>query len=91
MAHQMEIAARKVLVEYLEPHEEGIGGHISIDHLAPLAVGKTLTVRATLSEVRRTHVWCDLAAYDGERLLAKGRQLQVVLPKAKLAEILSRA
>jgi predicted thioesterase len=91
MAHQMEVTARKVLVDFLEPHEEGIGGHISIDHVAPIAVGKMLTVRATLAYVRRHFVWCDVSAYDGARLLATGRQLLVVLPKTKLAEILERA
>jgi predicted thioesterase len=91
MAHQMEVAARKVLVDFLEPHEEGIGAHISVDHIAPIRVGKVLTARATLTEVRRAHVWCDVAGYDGVRLLATGRQLQVVLPKTKLAEILERA
>ncbi|HEY3244046.1 MAG TPA: hotdog domain-containing protein [Phycisphaerae bacterium] len=91
MAHLMEVAARKVLVDFLEPHEEGIGGHISVDHVAPIRVDKLLTVRATLTEIRHSHVWCDVAAYDGERLLAKGRQLQIVLPRQKLAEILERA
>src|SRR5512145_2153614 len=35
MAHHMELAARKVLAPHLEEHEEGIGSHLTIDHVAP--------------------------------------------------------
>ena len=35
MAHHMELAARKILAPHLEEEEEGIGSHLSIDHLAP--------------------------------------------------------
>lgn len=30
LVHHMELAARKVLVDFLEPHEEGMGVHIKI-------------------------------------------------------------
>lgn len=91
LAHQMEIAARKVLVDFLEPHEEGIGSHVSVEHHAPVRVGKTVRVVAELTQVAHHRVICEVSAWDGDRLLAKGRQVQVVLPKAKLAEILERS
>lgn len=93
LVHQMEIAARKVLVEFLEPHEEGIGAHVSADHLAPCGVGKTVRVRATLAEVshaRHLRVWCDVAAFHAERLLARGRQLQIVMDRDHLRRYLER-
>ena len=88
------MAARKVLVEYLEEHEEGIGSHVSVDHLAPCGVGKTVRIRAELKEVirdRHLRVVCDLAAYDGDRLLARGKQIQVVMNKQQLAHYLERS
>lgn len=93
-AHHFEIAARKVLVEFLEPHEEGIGSHLSIDHLAPCPLGRTVRVRAELIEVTRDHhprVVCAVEAFDGERLLARGRQVQVVMNKAHLAKYIERS
>ncbi len=94
VAHQFERAARKVLVEYLEEHEEGIGSHVSVDHLAPCGVGKTVRIRAELKEVirdRHLRVVCDMAAYDGDRLLARGKQVQVVMNKQQLAHYLERS
>jgi len=93
-AHHFEIAARKVLVYYLEDHGEGVGSHLSLDHLAPCPLGRTVRVRAELVEVSRDHhprVVCDVTAYDGDRLLAKGKQVQVVMNKEHLQHYLERS
>ncbi len=94
VAHHFELAARKVLVDFLEPHEEGIGSHLSIDHISPCPVGRTARVRAELIEVtqdRHPRVICDVSAYDGERLLARGKQVQVVMNKEHLAQYIERS
>lgn len=94
VAHQFELAARMVLVEFLEDHEEGIGSHISIDHKAPCPVGRTVRVRAELIEVRGTHhprVLCGVTAHDGDRLLATGKQIQVVMKKDYLTQYIERS
>ncbi|MFQ5493913.1 MAG: thioesterase family protein [Phycisphaerae bacterium] len=84
VAHHFELAARKVLVGFLEEDEEGIGSHVSVDHLAPCGIGSAVRVRATLTEVRHGRVVCEVAAYEGQRLLARGRQIQVVMKKTEL-------
>jgi fluoroacetyl-CoA thioesterase len=88
MAHHMELAARKVLAEHLEDHEEGIGAHLSIDHLAPCPVGHTVRVEAEAIELEGTTLVCDVAAWDGTRLLGRGKQVQRVLPKKTLARLI---
>lgn len=93
-AHHFEIAARKVLVDFLEAHEEGIGSHLSIDHLAPCPLGRTVRVRAELMEVTNEHhprVVCQVEAYDGDRLLARGRQVQVVMNKEHVQRYIARS
>lgn len=93
LVHHMEIAARRVLVDFLEPHEEGIGSHVSVDHFSPCRVGKMVKVSARLIEVEpghHTRVTCEVSAYDGDRLLARGRQVQVVMNKEHLARYLDR-
>lgn len=92
LVHQMEIAARNVLADYLEDGEEGIGGHVSVDHLSPCGVGRTVRVRAELIEISADHhprVTCRVTAWDGERKLAQGRQVQVVMDKGRLAAYLA--
>ena len=93
-AHHFELAARKVLVDYLDDDEEGVGSHLSIDHLAPCPVGRVVRVRAELTGVARDHhtrVTCDLQAFDGDRMLARGRQIQVVMNKEHLRKYIERS
>ena len=93
MAHHMELAARKVLAPHLEPHEEGIGAHLSIDHLAPTPLGHRVRVVAEAVEVDGTTLVCDVTAYHVEngQVIGRGRQVQRVLPKRKLAALIERA
>ena len=90
LAHHMELAARKVLVPYLEEHEEGLGSHLTVDHLAPTPVGRTVRVVAVASEVDSRRLACDVRAYDGERLVASGIQIQRVLPKESIRKLIER-
>ncbi len=91
MAHHMELAARKVLAPHLEDHEEGIGSHLSIDHVAPTPVGEQVRVEATAVELGPSTLICDVIAYHGDRIVGRGRQVQRVLPKSKLESLITRA
>lgn len=90
MGHHMEVAARKVLLPHLDEDEEGIGSHLSIDHLSPLPVGKTARVVARCVDSDRTTVVCELTVYEGDRVLGRGRQVQRILPKRKLKSLIGR-
>ncbi len=90
LAHHMELAARKVLAPHLDADEEGIGTHLSIDHLAPTPVGKVVRVEALCTAVDGKRVICDVRAYDGERLIGRGVQHQRVLPKRVLDSLIER-
>ncbi len=91
MAHHMELAARKVLAPHLDADEEGIGGHLSIDHVAPAAVGATIRIHAEAIELSGDRLTCEVTAWEGDTLLGRGRQVQRVLPKTVLARIIDRA
>jgi len=93
-AHHFEVAARKVIVDFLEPNEEAVGSHLSVDHLAPCPVGRTVRLRAELVEVSGDHhprVVCAVEAFDGDRLLARGKQVQVVMNKEHLNRYIERS
>ena len=91
MVHHMELAARRVLVDYLEEDEEGIGTRIAVDHRSPAAVGTRVRVRAELTELQRNRVVCKVTAWQGDRLIGEGEQIQVVMKKDKLRTILAGA
>jgi predicted thioesterase len=91
MAHHMELAARMVLAPHLEDHEEGIGSHLSIDHVSPAPLAHAVRVTARAVEFGPTTLVCECIAYDGERVVGRGKQIQRILPKTKLAQLLQRA
>lgn len=91
LVYQMEIAARKVLIDFLEPHEEGIGAHVSADHKAPAPIGRTLRVRAELVDPNPRWIVCSVTVKDGERLIAVGEQVQVVMERETLQRIIERS
>jgi len=90
LAHRFEIAGRRVLVDYLEPHEEGVGSHVSVDHVGPAQVGRTILVRAVAIEVTDRKLVCDTTAETDGRVIATGRTVQGIFPREMLARLLQR-
>ncbi|MCG8408785.1 MAG: hypothetical protein MI923_26565 [Phycisphaerales bacterium] len=88
LVHYMELAGRKILMQFLEPEEEGVGSHVSCDHVRPAQVGKKVRVKATVAQMSDRELVCDVAAYCGEQLIASGRTGQKVLPRVVLKRIL---
>ena len=65
MAHHMELAARKVLAAHLEDDEEGIGSHLSIDHLGPTPLGdRVRAFEEASNELAFTDPGCPLNVHD---------------------------
>lgn len=96
MGHHFELAARKVLKDHLDDEEEGIGSHLSIDHVAPAPLGQEVRLVAEVTDIDDTTVVCELVAYlvrpgGDERIIGRGRQVQRILPKARLASLIKRA
>lgn len=97
MAYHMELAARKVLTPHLDPDEEGIGSHLSIDHLAPTPVGHAVRVVAEAVEVAPTKLVCRVTAYHvgsagaAERVVGRGTQVQRILPRATLMSLFDKS
>ena len=95
MAHHMELAARKVLAPHLEEHEEGIGSHLAIDHVAPTPVGHRVRIVAEATELEGSTLVCSLTVYhvgpDRTTVVGRGQQVQRILPRSKLTELIERA
>lgn len=90
LVHDMEVTGRAVLAPYLEPHEEGLGIHISVDHQAPALIGARVTVTAEVTDVTPHRLACRMTAASGGRLLAKGTFVQAIVPKARLQVLFER-
>ncbi len=86
MVKHVELAARKVILPFLEPDEEAVGHAVSVTHLAPTPVGATVTARARVSRIDGNQIVCAVEAYSGGVKIGEGTTVQVVLPAAVLRE-----
>ncbi|MGY1710791.1 MULTISPECIES: thioesterase family protein [Geodermatophilus] len=85
MAKHFEEAGRTLLLEHLEPGEEGVGRSVSVEHLAPARVGDVVVLTARCTEVRGNRLTCACTATDAAgRELGTGTTVQVVLPRELL-------
>ncbi len=81
MVYHMEWAARQIILPYLEDHEEGIGGAVSVKHLAPTPEGDQITVTATLTELKGRAVVTAVEVHNSRELAGKGEVTQFILEK----------
>jgi len=91
MVYHMEWAARKIILPYLEDHEEGIGGAVSVKHISPTTEGETVTVTATLTEIRDNIIITKVEARNERELIGIGEVKQVILPKERIKQMLQRS
>ena len=88
MVYHMEWASRKIILPYLEDHEEGMGAEVNARHVAPAKTGSLLEIRANVIEYERNVIVTEVTVRDREsdRLIGKGDVKQVVLPKEIIKE-----
>ncbi|RIW33264.1 thioesterase [Bacillus salacetis] len=84
MVYHMEWASRKIILPYLEEGEEGMGGAVSMKHIAPSGEGTSVTITATLTELRSNVVITKVEARNENGLIGVGEVKQVILPKEKI-------
>lgn len=84
MVYHMEWASRKIILPYLEEDEEGMGGAVSMKHIAPSGEGTVVTVTATLSEMRSNVVMTKVEVRNEAGIIGTGEVKQVILPKEKI-------
>jgi fluoroacetyl-CoA thioesterase len=53
MVHDFEYASRDFIQEHLDPGEDTVGAHVSVDHLAPTLEGDTVEITLTVVKVDR--------------------------------------
>jgi len=89
MVRDMEVTGRKLLAPYLEPHEEGVGAHIRVDHRSPATIGARVLIRAEATAVTAHKLTCRMTATCDNRLVGQGEFVQVLLSKTRLEALLA--
>lgn len=84
LVKHMEEASRKLILPYLEPHEDAVGYAVEVVHQAPTPVGMRVVVRATLERVEGRRVYCRVHAHNEREQIGEGRHVQVVVDRERL-------
>ena len=79
----MENAAMLAVAPHLAEGETTVGGQIESSHLAPTAVGNTITATATLVKAEGRKLFFEIEAHEGDKLLGKGTHLRFIVNREK--------
>jgi fluoroacetyl-CoA thioesterase len=86
MVRHMELACRKIILPYLLPDEDAVGHSISVTHLAATAAGERVTARARLLQLDGRRIICAVDAYNEHEKIGEGTQVQLLVPRERLAD-----
>lgn len=89
MVSDVEYTCRDMLLEHLDPGEDSVGAHVSIDHLAPTPMGLQVTVEVRITEVDRRKVTWEFSVKDPLEEVGRGRHVRFVVETAKTRERLA--
>lgn len=91
MTYHMEWVSRKIILPFLENHEEGMGAAVKLKHLAPSPLGSLVTLKAILVELKDNAVLTQVTASNHLGIIGQGEVKQVILPKTVIAKMLESA
>jgi predicted thioesterase len=89
MVSDVEYACRDFLLPHLDPGEDSVGAHVSIDHLAATPLGLTVKIEARIAEVDRRKVTFEFSVHDPVEQVGRGRHVRFVVETAKTRERLA--
>ena len=89
MVSDVEYACRDFLLTHLDPGEDSVGAHVSIDHLAATPLGLTVKIEARIAEVDRRKVTFEFSVHDPVEQVGRGKHVRFVVETAKTRERLA--
>ncbi|MCZ8535924.1 thioesterase [Paenisporosarcina quisquiliarum] len=91
MTYHMEWVSRKIILPFLEEHEEGMGASVQLKHIAASPHGSVVSLTATVIELRDNFVKTKVIAQNHLGVIGKGEVVQVILSKESIANKLKQA
>jgi predicted thioesterase len=89
MVSDVEYACRDYLLQHLDPGEDSVGAHVSIDHLAATPLGLQVTIEAQVAEIDRRKVVFLFTVRDPVEECGRGKHVRFVVETAKTRERLA--
>ena len=86
LVRDIEVTCRDLLLEHLDPGEDSVGTRVEIDHLAATLLGMTVTIEATLAELKGRAAVFDILASDGVDVVCRGRHTRFIANVGQVKE-----
>ena len=86
LVRDIEVTCRELLLEHLDPGEDSVGTRVEIDHLAATLLGMTVTIEATLAELKGRAAVFDILASDGVDVVCRGRHTRFIANVGQVKE-----
>ena len=90
LVRDIEVACRELLLAHLAPGEDSVGTRVEIDHLAATLLGMTVTIEATLAELKGRAAVFDVLASDGIDVICRGRHSRFIANVGQVKERLQK-
>ena len=90
MVSDVEYAIRDFLLGYLDPGEDTVGTHLTVDHLAATPRGMRVTIEYTVTRVEARKVRCAFSVRDELEECGSGVHVRFVVDTAKTRERLAK-
>ncbi|MBS1538313.1 MAG: thioesterase [Bacteroidetes bacterium] len=91
MAYHAEVAARLAIEPYFDEGENAVGGVVEVRHEAMAAVGDTVRIRATVTEVKGRKIVCEIEVFSRSRRIGTGRQVQITMANKEIEQLVADA
>ncbi len=89
MVSDVEYTCRDFLLEHLDPGEDSVGAHVSIDHLAATPLGLQVVIQIRIAEIDRRRVSFEFTVRDPIEECGRGKHVRFVVDTAKSRERLA--
>ena len=89
MVSDVEYTCRDFLLQHLDPGEDSVGAHVSIDHLAATPLGLKVTIDVKIVEVDRRRITFEFSVNDPIEQCGRGRHVRFVVDTEKSRERLA--
>jgi predicted thioesterase len=83
MVSDVEYACRDFLLQHLDPGEDSVGAHVSIDHLAATPMGLKVSIEGRVEEVDRRKVVFTFSVKDPVEEVGRGKHIRFAVETAK--------
>lgn len=68
----IEQVCRQLLEPHLEPGEDAVGNRLELNHRAPVPIGETITLVATVASVQQRQLVCEVLVRHAGIIVARG-------------------